>query len=83
VPLQQLFFLNSPFMQQQAEMLAQRLDDYTSDQQKIKQAYSLLFNRPPTQQEIEKGTAFLSAQGNSWPNYLQVLLSANEFLYVN
>ena len=83
VPLQQLFFLNSPIMQQQAEMLAQRLSDYTSDQQKIKQAYSLLFNRPPTPQEIEKGAAFLSAQGNSWPNYLQVLLSANEFLYVN
>ncbi|HYI97668.1 MAG TPA: PSD1 and planctomycete cytochrome C domain-containing protein [Bryobacteraceae bacterium] len=83
VPLQQLYFLNSPLMQQQAEMLAQRLSDYTSDQQKIKQAYSLLFNRPPTPQEIEKGAAFVTAQGNSWPNYLQVLLSANEFLYVN
>ena len=55
VPLQQLFFLNSPFMQQQAEMLAQRLSDYTSDQQKIKQAYSLLFNRPPTPRRNRKG----------------------------
>lgn len=83
VPLQQLFFLNSPFVQQQAEMLSQRLGDSAPDQQKIKQAYSLLFNRLPTPQEIEKGSAFLSAQGNTWPNYLQVLLSANEFIYVN
>jgi hypothetical protein len=83
VPLQQLFFLNSPFVQQQAELLWQRLSDLPSEQQKIKQAYSLLFNRTPTPEEVSKGTAFLSAQGNSWPNYLQVLLSANEFIYVN
>ena len=82
VPLQQLFFLNSPFVQAQAELFNKRLGDFAPDE-KIRRAYSLLFNRVPSAEEVGKGTAFLSAEGNSWRNYLQVLLSSNEFIYLN
>ena len=82
VPLQQLFFLNSPFVQAQAELLDKRLGDSSMDE-KIRRTYSVLFNRVPSAEEVGKGAAFLSAEGNSWPNYLQVLLSSNEFLYLN
>ena len=82
VPLQQLFFLNSPFVQAQAELLNKRLGDISPDE-KIRRAYSLLLNRTPSAEEVGKGTAFLSAEGNSWRNYLQVLLSSNEFIYLN
>ena len=82
VPLQQLFFLNSPFVQAQAELFNKRLGDFPPDE-KIRRAYSLLFNRVPSAEEVGKGTAFLSAEGNSWRNYLQVLLSSNEFIYLN
>ena len=46
VPLQQLFFLNSPFVQVQAELFNKRLGDFAPDE-KIRRAYSLLFNRVP------------------------------------
>lgn len=82
VPLQQLFFLNSPFVLAQAESLSKRLGELPSDQ-KIKQAYRILFNRAPSAEEVDKGTVFIATQGNSWPNYLQVLLSSNEFMYMN
>lgn len=83
VPIQQLFFLNSPFVLAQAEFFSKRVGDLPSDQQKIKKAYSILFNRAPNAEEAAKGIAFLSSAGDSWRDYLQVLMSSNEFLYLN
>lgn len=83
VPIQQLFFLNSPFVLAQAESLSKRLDGAASDRQKIERSYEILFNRTPTSEETKKAIDFLSSDGGSWPNYLQVLLSSNEFTYLN
>ena len=51
---------------------------------RIRAAFRLLYGRPPTDREVELGTAFLAAEGeDAWVKYAQVLLSANEFAFVD
>jgi hypothetical protein len=95
VPLQQLFVLNSEFMVRNAKALTSRLLS-GPDQDgagRIGRAFSLLYSRPATEQELQLGLSFLAAgSGGSgpgsdtltrWEQYAQVLLSASEFLYVD
>ncbi len=93
VPLQQLFVLNSEFLVRQAQALTQRLtaDPQESDAARIDRAYLLLYGRPVTEDELKLGLAFLTApvspdeksQLGLWPQYVQALLGANEFTYVD
>jgi hypothetical protein len=92
VPLQQLFVLNSEFVVQTARALVDRLsvrdDGGKSDAERIQQAYLWLYGRPARSREVELGRAFLSANANQgdlsrWERYAQVLLAANEFVYVD
>jgi hypothetical protein len=92
VPLQGLFFMNSSLVFNQAELLSNRLcaDNSVENAAKIKKAYRLLFGREATGSEIQLGLEFLGrvgapSSGNSsaWPQYAQVLLSSNEFIFVN
>ena len=88
VPQQFLFLLNSSFMVQRAKSLVARLDSAgESDEQRIKHAYNLLFNRSPEPLELQIGLEYVGAgndqdQLSSWDRYAQVLLSSNEFMYV-
>ncbi|MBI2685792.1 MAG: PSD1 domain-containing protein [Acidobacteria bacterium] len=82
VPLQKLFFLNSGFLRLRAESLAQKMECVsTADSERIRAAYLRLFQRPETPAELRAGLAFLSK--SDWAQYAQVLLSSNEFLYVD
>ena len=95
VPLQQLFFLNSEFMVSQAKTLSAKLTASAneSDSQRIEKAFLLVYGRRPTTEEIQLGQAFLAGakEGSErkggalsrWDRYAQVLLSANEFLFVD
>jgi cytochrome c553 len=91
VPLQQLFVLNSPFMERQAKALAARLtaDPAEPDSARIQRAFPLLFGRPATDRDISLGIEFLNstpAPGNTptkWEQYAQVLLGTNEFAFVD
>jgi hypothetical protein len=74
VPLQRLFFLNSDFIKERATTLAQRTST-------VEKAYALLFQRPPSAKEKERGERFLAEASPA--EYAQVLLSSNEFLYVD
>ncbi len=80
VPLQRLFFMNSALVADQAKALAARLKG--EDVQRITEAYRILFSRPPAKQEIELGLQFLHQSKDPWPQYAQVLLSSNEFGFV-
>ncbi|MBI3667970.1 MAG: PSD1 domain-containing protein [Acidobacteria bacterium] len=82
VPLQRLFFLNSSLIQKQAEALAKRLQT-DSDAGKIRKAYRLLYGREPIRKETELGLEFLRSGKDAWAEYAQVLLSSNEFLFVD
>ncbi len=83
VPLQGLFFLNSPLMINQTEALAERIGSTGDQAASIRKTYRLLFGRAATPQEIALGTEFLkSNKDQPWPKYLQVLLSSNEFIFI-
>ncbi len=59
VPQQALFFLNSPFVAEQAEYVGARVD--RADAAKgVRQMYRILFAREPDPAEIEAGVQFLS-----------------------
>jgi len=94
VPLQQLFVLNSEFMVRQSKALAARLHEVKDedDAARIRRAFLRVYGRPPRDVEVELGLAFLKAETSAekkgktltpWEQYAQVLLSANEFMYVD
>ena len=62
VPLQRLFFMNSDFIQQHAERVAERVADESDDVARIEKVYRLLFGRAPTADELKAGRAFLQAE---------------------
>jgi hypothetical protein len=85
-PLQQLFTLNSPFMQQQADALVRRLKtDATADEARIRLAYGLLFGRSASEAHVRIGLDFLGSDADDaiWRRYAQVLLGSNEFLFLD
>ncbi|MEO8131999.1 MAG: DUF1553 domain-containing protein [Bryobacteraceae bacterium] len=83
VPLQKLFFLNSDTVAQRSAALAKRIRKRRDDKG-IEEAYLLLFDRPPSVQERSLGRAFLKKGGSTkWNQYAKVLLSSNEFAYVD
>ncbi|MGE3818163.1 MAG: PSD1 and planctomycete cytochrome C domain-containing protein [Isosphaeraceae bacterium] len=67
VPLQQLFVLNSDFMAKQAEALAQRLtsDPDLTDEERVRQAFPILFARPADEEEVRLALEFLKGEGAS------------------
>lgn len=98
VPQQFLFLMNSSFVIERSKALAARLDlEAGDDRQRIELAYRLLFGRVPTQQELALGLEFVSPTSatpqqhaekkkptlSPWQQYVQVLLSSNEFMYVH
>ncbi|MEX2142944.1 MAG: PSD1 and planctomycete cytochrome C domain-containing protein [Pirellulales bacterium] len=99
VPQQQLFVLNSEFMINNAKALAAQLaaagDD---DSARIRAAFLRLYCREPTEREVQLALAYLAAgevraengsdaesseELTRWDRYAQVLLGANEFMYVD
>ena len=84
VPLQSLFLLNSDMMRRQSEALAARLDHGATGEAKakVKRAYQLLFQRDPADNEVQAALTFIEHKESSWAQYAQMLLSSNEFLYV-
>lgn len=91
VPLQGLFLLNSDLVSTQAARLAERVNaGTTNDRDRIVNAYRLLFGRPASDSEIQRGLRFLDAaradatdKATAWQQYAQVLLTSGEFLYYN
>jgi hypothetical protein len=59
VPLQGLFFMNSDLIQRQAAALLARLGPEQDSAARIQRAYRILYQRDPTQQEVQYGLEFL------------------------
>ncbi len=79
VPPQRLFLMNSLFLERRATALSKRLNGSNDD--KVKQAYRLLYCREPDADELKLGLNFLTE--GDWTQYARVLLGSNEFLFVN
>ena len=67
VPQQALFFLNSPFVAEQARFVAARREvaSAATDSAKIEQFYRFIFGRAPQDAELQAGLRFVSQQGES------------------
>lgn len=82
VPLQRLYFMNNDWVIAQARSVAEKLTG--DDAKRIDGIYRLLFQREPTPQEKKMALDFLSgADKNGWAEYAQVLLTSNEFQFVD
>jgi hypothetical protein len=87
--------LNAPFLLAQSKAFAQRLRKEASDDPgRIDAAFRLAFGRAPTAAERKTCLAFLEKQtrriadagdksGDALADLCQVLLNANEFVYVD
>ena len=95
VPTQALFFLNDPFVHAKSESLARRLQSL-SEEQRFDRVFARLFSRPVTSDERDAARQFLSDYQRdladvpeaerpvqAWAAWLRVLLSSNEFLYID
>jgi mono/diheme cytochrome c family protein len=79
VPLQKLYFLNSDMVRKQAEALAAR------SAQSAGRMYALALGRAPSAREAELARGFLGAapDASAWTQLAQVLLSSNEFAFID
>ena len=92
-PVQQLFAMNSPFLFKQADRLATVIGIGNGKPlpSHIHDAYRILFQRQPTDDELALGERFLSGapaadktqRAARWSQYLHALLASNEFLFVD
>jgi hypothetical protein len=85
---QALFLLNHPFIMEQKSALARRILEITgaSIKERMDRAYLLLYGRPPSDEESQIGIDFLARAGSDsdkWQAYCEILLCANEFIYVD
>lgn len=96
-PLQQLFVLNSPFVERSAAALADIALNPTAENtpqattaQRIEKCYRQIVQRPPSAAEVSLGERFLSdsvaggaSEADSWKLYGLALLSLNEVMFVD
>jgi hypothetical protein len=97
VPLQALYLMNSPQVQNEAEAFARRLTATSSDEtQRIVTAHELAYSRPPTEAEVAAWQTYLTRYRQAlpaetppqrgeiepWVSLARVLLSGNEFVFV-
>jgi hypothetical protein len=85
---QALFFLNDPFVTGMAKSLAARIqaEGLATPEARIRRLYALVLGRPPTPDEVEVASQLLArATGgpDPWERYCLLVLSTNEFLYVD
>lgn len=81
-PLQALNLFNSRFVMQQADLLAKRLAKEAGADAAVqaKRAFTLCFNRPPTEAELNSSAEFIQNEGLS--QFTRAMLNANEFVFI-
>ncbi len=85
--LQALFLMNSQFLHEQSQAVAERWTARAPGPRDfVDNAYRTIFGRGPTAAEIERAESFLADAGpaqRARPSYLRAMLSSNEFLFVD
>lgn len=95
VPLQRLYFMNDAFVYDQAGKLADRVYKEPTTEARIRKMYWLLYERDPSAKELALGEQFVettpekpgyAVQGEpvtAWKEYARILLSSNEFEFID
>ncbi len=92
---QALFMMNSSFVIARSQGFSKKLldDDKRTDAERIEQAYLIALTRRPDPAEVDNALTYLAnmekkvatpeAHRIAWESFCHVLLSSNEFLYLN
>ncbi len=85
---QALFLMNHPFLLEMARATLERpeISAETSTPARINRLYRLLYGRAHNDQEIRLARDYLDEAGESpkaWERYVQALLMANEFVFID
>jgi hypothetical protein len=99
VPTQALFLMNNPFVEAQASALARRLAREEGDpERRVQLAWEKAWGRPPLPSDIDRARRYLESYSNAlatmgtstqkieldaWTSLAKILLTSNEFLYVD
>ena len=94
VPSQALYFMNDPFFHDCADQLSANIRAIGPDE-RLEYAYQLLFSRPANKTDHEDFEAFAKVMAPNisndpeeqdteiWRSYSRILMSSNEFLYLD
>lgn len=85
---QALFLMNDPFVTELAGQLSERLFHEVPDgnnTDRIQRLYEITVGRPATAAEVDIGLSLVAdtAEADVWTGYCRVVLSTNEFLFVD
>ncbi len=78
-PLQQLFVMNSPFMQERAADLVKRVDTAPEMTAKVRGMYRDALNRNPMPKELDAALTYLDK--GTLTQFAQALLASNEVIF--
>lgn len=78
-PLQQLFVMNSPFLQERAAHLVARVSAAPELPEKIREMYRFAVNRDPTPKEMDTALSYLDK--GTPAQFAQALLASNEVIF--
>ena len=85
---QALIMMNAPVVMEASKRLAAKLASAPDDDQRIQQAYALLYSRPPSDREKTDALALMEdfhatePTDHAWALLYQTLMAANEFIYL-
>ncbi len=90
-PQQSLYFLNSPFVVEQAKKLADRSAGEADAGERVKQMFHYAYGREPEVDELTETVAFVTTDDpqrrrrhlDPWTQLAQALVMSNEFLFVD
>jgi Protein of unknown function (DUF1553)/Protein of unknown function (DUF1549)/Planctomycete cytochrome C/Concanavalin A-like lectin/glucanases superfamily len=84
---QALFFMNDPFVVDQARALTARVarERAGDNRARIDRLYAIALGRPPTRPEVDLGLLLLAPdpEVDPWERYCLILLGSNEFIYLD
>ena len=95
VPSQALFMMNSEFVSNSAINLARKVlrETHLDAQRRVERIYLSILSRMPTRDELGSASAYLSrlenrfrgpgAELNAWQSLCKILISSNEFIYLD
>lgn len=87
VPTQSLYFLNNPFVHEQARAIADEIVNADQESDRTEVVYRRLLQRSPSAEERTAAMKFVSDYSadpqSNWAAWIRVMMASNEFIYLD